>query len=374
MNNSENKEMLTGEEKKLVQKYARLAAFIRPSYTSAIAVIIVWGIIYCATDIIGQAYSVFGWWLGFALTEIAVLMIGFSYSAIKCRVGYKKDEWKKIAEKVGAEVDDGGIISQYVSATVIQQVNTPAHFAAATATVSAVSNLLYNNAAVVAEASETKIVTQKQVMKRSLLISIALIVAFSIPMALKASADTRHMKETAADAIEKIVEAYTEEGITANSPSAYFGDWTYSSGWTGEIDPKKIRYRNTSYDMSCYTDEDYSEGSYITIEFDNSGVITGVTYRYRIEEGETPQEAYEQLKKDFTACHRALLKTGLPFASDELRDVYLPTEEFRSRFMEADLSAEGASFFTDDGHNISDHLSYSLDRYNVSVTVNKPRG
>ena len=113
--------MLTDKEKKLVQRYARLAAFIQPSYISALAVIIVWGVIYCVTDILGQAFSVFGWWLGFALTEIAVLMIGFSYSAIKCRVGYKKDEWKKLAEKVGAEVDDGGIISQYVSATVISR-------------------------------------------------------------------------------------------------------------------------------------------------------------------------------------------------------------------------------------------------------------
>ena len=192
MNNSENKEKLTGEEKKLVQKYARLAAFIQPSYISAIAVIIVWGIIYSVTDIVGQAFSVFGWWLGFALTEVAVLMIGFSYSTFKCRFGYKKDEWKKIAEKAGAQVDDAGIISQYVSAAVIQPVNTPAHFAAATAAVSALAKILYNNAAVVAEASGTEIVTRKHVMKRSLLISIALIVAFSIPMAIKASADTRH--------------------------------------------------------------------------------------------------------------------------------------------------------------------------------------
>lgn len=367
--------MLTDNEKKLVQTYARLAANIKPSYIGAIAVVLVWGLLYCVTDIAGQAYSVFGWWLGFALTEVAVLLGWFTYCTVRTRFGYKKDKWKNIAEKVGAEVNDGGIISKYVSATVIQPVNSPGHIAAASASVNVLGDLLYKNAAVVAEAADIEIVKPKPVMKRLLLIAVALIVAFSIPMIVKASADLREMKGVVASSVQKIYDTCKAEDLYVNDPSFYFGAWDYTGDRGVTIDPKEIHYRsNTVYSVTCRTDEDYSTGSYIEIGLDNSGTVKQVSYVCRLapDSGMTGEEIYAQLEKDFTALHGALLKTDLPFASGDLRDAYLPTEEFRRRFLEADLSGEGASFFINDG-SVSEHLTWSLEKYVVSVRVTAPK-
>lgn len=356
--------MLNESEVKRVKKYAVLSVLISSSMHAAFAATLVWGIFFAVASFASQIDTNFGWWIAIVVLILVAFTAVFIYVVVSCKKGFKSKEWSEICQKAdGVTPEDGSSLAGIGTLAAVAPAGSVLKVSAATRAAGAVSAAYRSNAALVAEKCGVSIPSVKSVAVKSIIIAAAATMLLCFIGVAGSCSGMNDTKAVLGENVQKVFDAFDNAGM-----DNLHSDWIDRT--TGKIDPGKIPYRTTGYSMT-FLDEPVTSSSarsYVELTMTKDGVITSVRYTYRVDAALSAEENYQNMKKSFTAYHDTMLKAGVSFKFTELKDVYLPADEYKDRFLSFDFASGADGFNINQGMKVTDHLTKSGD-YIASIWI-----
>ena len=149
-------------------------------------------------------------------------------------------------------------------------------------------------------------------------------IAFFVPHYIEQAGVMRQEQEIASEAFHKIERSFEADGL-------------YPIGF----DPLEEHERDR-YLLTAHSDEDdfAGEGSYISLEIDNSGTVVSVSYSIELDAGDSPDKSLAFAQEELARLHASVARLDVGFAAPELSEFSTLPAEFEAECLAGSLEED----------------------------------
>lgn len=307
--------LLTDEEKRLVNRYYTLSRLIGPSVLSALLLPFVWGGLVAVNEVFlgGRSTGFLPLYVTLALD--GVLMVVFGYSAISVTRGTRGEEWALIMQKVERQ--------SYVSPELEGRFRMPI--------------------------GPRKPITPESLGITPGRVRLYRVLVWILPLLILAGSMVPEFRESREEkAIQVALVADTQNRIEEAFAAAGY----HCSGDDPEDD-------YSQYMTSCEPNEDLGDDRYIYVQMDRSGVINSISYHMDVDRNMTMEKNCLRFSEAVEKMSGILQGAGVPFEEETMgRQMEIPRELI-------DLTVAA-------GPKDSSFETLELEDISLSLAFNKP--
>ncbi len=327
--------MLTPKEERMLRKYYSRAATSLAFFLASLLSLVPWVLSIMIGDIVFES-PVSNDLSIYSLLIILVLYMGiFIYQVFSVILGLRGKKWAAVVEKARVAVAQKDYSSQASAVIALNALGSLMNFsrnekvrdagdAAKIAGGIVGSVMIFGmmsearaNIKKVADALEIRLPSAKRQVLVIAILPLLLIIGTSIPHYIQAAAYTNNARRVAYSAVGEVAKSFQDV-----------------CGYVHYDDPRED-YRDYGYSVWGYVKdigEDYN--SYISVEIDNEGYVTEVSYQHEVDIALSKEENLDTAQSNFATLNAAFRQADVKVRSDNLLCEDLIREDFRELFEE----------------------------------------